>query len=609
MADKGTTIGTAFVHVVPSADGIEGSLQNVLDPESRAAGTLAGNNIAKTIKRFIVGAGIGKALKDIVQGALEAGGALQQSFGGIETLYGDAADEAKKLAAEAAAAGISANTYAEQAVSFGAALKQAFGGDTYKAMQAANTAILDMADNSAKFGTDITAVQSAYQGFAKQNYTMLDNLKLGYGGTKTEMERLLKDAEKLSGIHYDISNLGDVYAAIHVIQEELGVAGVAADEAATTLTGSAQAVKAAWQNLLANMALGEDLTQPLTQLLTSAKNYLIGNFLPMVGNVIKSIPQVLAGVMQSGGMEMVGNLAAGFRTGIPNLLARALPALLELTESLRANAAVLVDAGIDIIKGIAQGIILALPVLISYVPKIITNIADIINDNMPKILKAGFEIVVMLGKGIINAIPVIISNMGNIVTAVVSVVSAVNWLALGSKIITLISNGIKALATSLPTALKTIANTALNGVKNINWSSLGSAIINGIVNGLKWAGGSIKNVLLGYARDALSAAKSWLGIHSPSKVFADEVGKWIPAGIAVGIERNADAVTEAMNFVTDETVNAMNGEPVGVTNNSQTVGAISINVYGAVGQDIEELAQEVADRINAAINGRMVVYG
>ncbi len=609
MADKGTTIGTAFVHVVPSADGIEGSLQNVLDPESRAAGTLAGNNIAKTIKRLIVGAGIGKALKDIVQGALEAGGALQQSFGGIETLYGDAADEAKKFAAEAAAAGISANAYAEQAVSFGAALKQAFGGDTYKAMQAANTAILDMADNSAKFGTDITAVQSAYQGFAKQNYTMLDNLKLGYGGTKTEMERLLKDAEKLSGIHYDISNLGDVYAAIHVIQEELGVAGVAADEAATTLTGSAQAVKAAWQNLLANMALGEDLTQPLTQLLTSAKNYLIGNFLPMVGNVIKSIPQVLAGVMQSGGMEMVGNLAAGFRTGIPNLLARALPALLELTESLRANAAVLVDAGIDIIKGIAQGIILALPVLISYVPKIITNIADIINDNMPKILKAGFEIVVMLGKGIINAIPVIISNMGNIVTAVVSVVSAVNWLALGSKIITLISNGIKALATSLPTALKTIANTALNGVKNINWSSLGSAIINGIVNGLKWAGGSIKNVLLGYARDALSAAKSWLGIHSPSKVFADEVGKWIPAGIAVGIERNADAVTEAMNFVTDETVNAMNGEPVGVTNNSQTVGAISINVYGAVGQDIEELAQEVADRINAAINGRMVVYG
>ncbi len=613
MADKGTTIGTAFVHVVPSADGIKGSLTDVLDPESRAAGTLAGTNIATTLKRILISAGIGKLLKDIVGEALSAGGALQQSFGGIETLYGDAADAAKQYAYEAAQAGISANTYAEQAVSFGAALKQAFAGAgdeatvTALAAEAANTAIMDMADNSAKFGTDISSVQAAYQGFAKQNYTMLDNLKLGYGGTKTEMERLLKDAEKLTGIHYDISNLGDVYAAIHAIQEELGVSGVAATEAATTLTGSAQAVKAAWQNLLANMALGESLTKPLQQLMTSGKNFLIGNFLPMIGNVIKSVPQALQGILMNSGMDMLNNLAAGFTTAIPQFLGNALPALLNAVQSLRANVAALVPVGLDMIKGLAQGLINGIPLLIEYIPQIITNIAGIINDNMPKILKTGFDIIVMLGKGLISAVPVIIANMGNIVEAVVAVISAVNWLALGERIINLIASGIKALAASIPNALKTIANTALNGVKSINWGGLGSAIINGIVNGLRSAGASIKNVLLGYASDALNAAKRFLGIGSPSRVFAQQVGQWIPAGIAVGIENNSDTITAALDVVTGETVSAFSATPTSTTEN-RNVGAININVYGAVGQDVEELAQAVADRINATINGKVAVY-
>lgn len=608
MAENGATIGTAFVHVVPSAEGIQGSLQNVLDPESKAAGVLAGNNIASQLKSIIIKAGIGKVLKDVVQGALEAGGALQQSFGGLETLYGDAAKDAQRFAYEAAAAGISANTYAEQAVSFGAALKQAFGGDTYAAMEAANAAILDMADNSAKFGTDITAVQTAYQGFAKQNYTMLDNLKLGYGGTKTEMERLLKDAEALSGVHYDLSNLGDVYAAIHVIQEELGVTNVAADEAATTLTGSAQSVKAAWQNVLANLSLGQSLTKPLQQLLSSTRNFFIGNFLPMIGNVLTGIPTAIGSMLMTSGIDMMHSLGEGFIQGVPAFLETALPAVLTAVTSLRQNFGTVVDAGIEFVMNLARGIVNGLPQLIAYVPQIITNVAGIINDNMPKILKAGMDIIIMLGKGIIQNLPVIIANMGNIVEAAVSVISAINWLALGQKIVQLIGNGIKALANNVPNALRSIGQQAMNGFRGINWSSLGSAIINGIVNGMRWAGGALKNMLLGLASDALNAAKRFLRIGSPSKVFADQVGKWIPAGIAVGIEDNSDAITMAVDTMSAETVGAFTAEPAQSVTNNRNVGDITVNVIGAAGQDVDELAQAVADRINAMINGQAAVY-
>ena len=200
-------LGKAFVQIVPSAEGIKGSVTKVLDPEAKNAGSSAGKLISGNIKKLIAAAGIGAA----VTKSLQIGGDLQQSFGGLDTLYGDAADAAKAYAQEAYKAGISANTYAEQAVSFGASLKAAYSGDTTKAMQAANTAIMDMADNAAKMGTPIEQVQSAYQGFAKGQYMLLDNLKLGYGGTKTEMERLLKDAQAISGVEYNIDNLGDVY--------------------------------------------------------------------------------------------------------------------------------------------------------------------------------------------------------------------------------------------------------------------------------------------------------------------------------------------------------------------------------------------------------------
>ena len=325
-----STLGTAYVQIVPSAQGISGSISNMLDPEASAAGTSAGLKIGAFAKKALIAAGVGAAFVKLVKSSMDEGGKLQQSYiGGLETIYGKAAGAAREYAKEAAKSGISMNTYSEQAVSFGAALRQAYGGDTKKAVEAANMAILDMADNQAKMGTDITSIQNAYQGFAKQNYTMLDNLKLGYGGTKTEMQRLLKDAEALTGKKYDISNLGDVYEAIHVIQGELGLTGVAAAEAEGTFTGSFASMKAAAQNFLGELALGMDVSESLNVLVTSANTFFFNNFIPMLGNIVRALPGAIGTFIQQGApmlMQSVLSLLSSFGTwisGIANSLTSA----------------------------------------------------------------------------------------------------------------------------------------------------------------------------------------------------------------------------------------------------------------------------------------------
>ena len=256
---------------------------------------------------------LGSAMKGVFSTALDEGAKLQQSFGGIDTLYKGAEDTMKQYATTAASAGISANTYAEQAVSFGASLKKALGGDAVKAAESANKAIMAMADNSAKMGTDIGSIQMAYQGFAKGNYTMLDNLKLGYGGTQQEMQRLLKDASKLEkamGKKFDINNFADVVEAIDLVQQELGVAGVAAKEAETTFSGSFSAMKASAFNFLANLSLGEDIGPSLKTLISTTSTFLLGNFVPMVGNIMRQLPHAIEVAIAEAGPK----IEQGFRS-------------------------------------------------------------------------------------------------------------------------------------------------------------------------------------------------------------------------------------------------------------------------------------------------------
>ena len=424
-------IGTAYVNIVPKAPGIESQIGGLLggpaESAGSSAGSKAGSGLISGLKKVVVAAGVGKILKD----AFSAGGDLQQSFGGLETIYGDAANRAKYFAKHAAQAGISANDYAEQAVSFGAALKQAYGGDTMAAVKAADAAIMDMADNSAKMGTDISSVQAAYQGFAKSNYTMLDNLKLGYGGTKTEMERLLADAQALSGVKYDINNLGDVYNAIHVIQTELGLTGVAAQEAQTTLSGSFAAVKASWENVLAALMTGEGLPAAMQNLTAS-----FGNF---ATNII----------------SMLQNLA-------PQM------------------------------------------------PTLITELVNAIIDMAPEFLGAALQLIAQLGVGLAQAMPEIIGSIPELFGEVVSTILSVDW------------------------------------------GGVGSDIINGIIEGLKAAASNLWESVKSIARSALNQLKSELGIGSPSKVFAQQVGQWIPAGVAVGIDDNLAPVNSALTGMVND---------------------------------------------------------
>lgn len=524
---NGIELAKAYVQIVPSADGIQGSISHIMGGEAssagESAGTLLGTKLVGTLKKVIAAAGIGKMISD----SLNLGGALQQSIGGIETLFGaggrsieeyaksvgksvDAVkDEYASLmqsqqtvfdnAAQAyRTVGLSANEYMEQTTSFAASLLSSVSKDTNAAAQLANMAMVDMADNANKMGTDMASIQNAYQGFAKQNYTMLDNLKLGYGGTQAEMQRLLTDAEKLSGVHYELGNLADMYSAIHIIQTDLDITGTTAKEAATTLTGSFAAMKAAAQNVLGDWSTGADLTAPMQALADTARTFLQGNLLPMIGNVLAGIPQLVYGlvpeVIQTG-TELVSSLAAGFAQGIPAFLSTALPQLLSFTEELRANAGQFVDAGLNCITQLLNGLIAGLPQLIAYVPDIIINIAGIINDNMPKILAQGVSIIVQLIAGIIQAVPALLANWQKILQAILSVISAINWLNIGKNILTSVANGVKSMGSSMLTAFKGGFSSALSWIKSLPAQAVkwGKNLIKGFIKGLTGKGNVVSN--------------------------------------------------------------------------------------------------------------------
>ena len=524
---NGIELAKAYVQIVPSADGIQGSISHIMGGEAssagESAGTLLGTKLVGTLKKVITAAGIGKVISD----SLNLGGALQQSIGGIETLFGAGGRTIEEYAqsvgksvdavkGEYAAlmqsqqtvfdnaaqtyrtVGLSANDYMEQTTSFAASLLSSVSKDTNAAAQLANMAMVDMADNANKMGTDMASIQNAYQGFAKQNYTMLDNLKLGYGGTQAEMQRLLTDAEKLSGVHYELGNLADMYSAIHVIQTEMDITGTTAKEAATTLTGSFAAMKAAAQNVLGDWSTGADLTAPMQALADTARTFLQGNLLPMISNVLAGIPQLVYGlvpeVIQTG-TELVSSLAAGFAQGIPAFLSTALPQLLSFTEELRANAGQFVDAGLNCITQLLNGLIAGLPQLIAYVPDIIINIAGIINDNMPKILAQGVSIIVQLIAGIIQAVPALRANWQKILQAILSVISAINWLNIGKNILTSVANGVKSMGSSMLTAFKGGFSSALSWIKSLPSQAVkwGKNLIQSFIKGLTGKGNVVSN--------------------------------------------------------------------------------------------------------------------
>ena len=441
----------------------------------------------------------------------------EQLVGGVETLFKDSADTIQTYADNAyKTAGLSANEYMETVTSFSASLLQSLDGDTEKAAAAADLAITDMADNANKMGTAMESIQYAYQGFAKQNYTMLDNLKLGYGGTKEEMQRLLADAEKLSGVKYDLSSYADIVEAIHVIQTEMGITGTTAKEASTTIQGSVASMKAAWANLMVGMA---DDTQNFDMLLSNfieSIGTVADNLLPRIGVVIEGMGKLVAGLapeiasalptltnellpnlvelgvqsisalvqgiqengdsLAAGALSIVGTLAEGIAEllpmvadtaaslavsladglteSLPNIIPVAIETISTLVENLTENANIIIDAGIQIILALGEGLIAALPQLIETVPQIVINIANVINDNAPKLVDTALYLITRLAVGLVQAIPTLVVNIPKIIEAIVAAFMAFQWLNLGKQLIDGVANGVKKAGESMATAAK-----------------------------------------------------------------------------------------------------------------------------------------------------------
>lgn len=507
----------------------------------------------------------------------------EQLVGGVETLFKKSSDKVIEYANNAyKTAGMSANEYMSTITGFSASLLQGLGGDTKKAAEIGNMAVIDMSDNANKMGTSMELIQNAYQGFAKQNYTMLDNLKLGYGGTKTEMQRLLVEAEKISGVKYDISNFSDIIEAIHVIQNEMGITGTTAKEAASTIEGSLNMTKSAWTNLLTGMAddnanfdtlvdnlvnslsaLGENLL-PRIEIAIKGVGQLIEKLLPpIVARLPQLITDVLPGLLNAG-IQMVGSLGNGIMQALPMLIssslqilttlgqgiAQNLPTLvptivnlvISMCDTIIANLPLLISVAIDIILALVQGLITALPTLIAEVPRIINSFCDALFGSFPQILMAGIQIIGMLIKGLIQSIPTLIANIPQIIMAIVNVVTLYNWAGLGKNIWNWVKNGMDSMKGNIGNTAKNIAEWVGKSITNVfkgglSWGkNLISSIGQGFSSMISFLGSSARSV----ATNALTAIKTkfsegfnigknliegiWNGIKNMKQWILDKIG-------------------------------------------------------------------------------------
>lgn len=548
-----TSVGSAYVSLMPSMDGFASKIGKEFGSQGNAAGKAFGDSMtvgidggAKKSSGILTGLGtvakgaataavagftaLTGAVTAIGGAALSAYADYEQLVGGVDTLFGSASQTLQGYAAEAyKTCGMSANQYMTQATSFAASLVSSCSGDVAKAADYANMAMGDMSDNVNKMGSDMTDVQNAYQGFAKQNYTMLDNLKLGYGGTQAEMKRLIADANKLrqeQGKNADltIDSYADVVEAIHTVQENMGITGTTAKEAATTISGSIGMAKAAWENFITGLGRDDVDFSQLTQQLLESIGAVATNVAPRVAQIgqgiVTAFPVVLSGLgtvlapvvsealstawniavntlagigihlptvgssqMLSGinaamdaakllltdpaaflekGNQLVQSVGSGIRAGVPQIVSEGLNILTSLSQAFLTGFPQIVSMGGQLVLSLVQGLMDSLPSIIEQGPQIVSNIANGISAAAGVLLDTGLQIIVAIGTGLVNAVPTLLANIPQILQAVWDAFVAYQWVTLGGTLVTSIGEGIAALGSQIPTKLKGFFDQAVN---------------------------------------------------------------------------------------------------------------------------------------------------
>ena len=659
--------------------GYDGSLK--FDTEINEKGFNSGLSKMGSLAQTALGVFSGQMMTRAVDGianlgksALEAVSSMEQNIGGVETLFKDSAQAVIDSANIAyKTAGMSANEYMSTVTSFSASLLQSLGGDTEKAAQIADMAIIDMSDNANKMGTSMELIQNAYQGFAKQNYTMLDNLKLGYGGTKTEMERLIADANKVKEANGEMADLSidsfaDVTEAIHIIQEEMGITGTTAKEAASTIEGSVNSAKAAWDNFLTGSITAEEFAESFsTAAFVILKN--LAEIIPRLASTIPAIAvslcQQLATAVQEGGSEMLSSagtfmlnsLTNGIVVGIPQLLAQGSEMLHQYQSVIQTNFPVIMQNGVSIITNLLTGILSAAPQIIAQVgemmttwvdtvlgmlptildsgsqmiqnllqglvenaPKILqqafdmtSNFIQTILSHLPSILQAGVNLILNLLSGLVQAAPQIIQQAAQMLAEFISTIAS-HLPEILQKGIEIVGELIAGLISRIPDVISStidIISSIQESFDNIDWVSIGLNIIDGIVSGIISAAGSLVDAAVGAAEDAVEAVNDWLGIASPSKLMRDEVGKYMALGMGIGFEKNVP--TEEMTDRVSRSVEQMRGAAEQVTSRTpitaiQASKTVSDN-YTDAKLDHRKLKKLILEAINEANEKPIVLNG
>lgn len=577
-----TELAKAYVQIIPTTKGIKSEIgkelgeevENAGDEAGKKGGENAGVSFAKKMLKIVAAAEIGKKVVEGIKASVEAGAALEQSIGGIETLFKESSDTMIQYANNAfRTCGLSANDYMETTTSFAASMLSSVGGDTAKAAELSNNALIAMSDNANKMGTNMQDIQNAYQGFAKQNYTMLDNLKLGYGGTKEEMQRLLSDANKLNkqqGIitDYSIDSFADITEAIQVVQDNLGITGTTALEAASTLSGSFGTMQAAWTNFIAKLSVGnqDQVNQAMMDLASSASTFLFQNLIPAIGRIITQLPSAIGTFITTAipllienGKQIISNIIQGWQENkgrwkdtVNNFLDNAIEWIETSLPQILAEGIASVE---EFIAGWGQGD----GHMMATVGELIGKILTVIIKAVPQILAAGVLIVGKLAVGFIQNIPYFLTQIGTLLGQMISTIAS-NFPKLvssgGSMLLKIIAGFINGI-TNIPSAVKKAVDSFKSNFRDVDWGELGTNIIKGIVNGITGGIGKLVTAAKNVAKNALDAAKEALGIHSPSRVFELEVGKMIDLGLAAGIERNLKPVQTSMKVLSMETVGSM----------------------------------------------------